>query len=528
MHHKIKPVVLAILDGWGIAPPGRGNAITSASTPTIKSLPKNFPTLAVQASGEAVGLPWGEMGNSEVGHLNLGAGRIVYQDMPRITKAISDDSFFTNTVLQAAVAHVRKHSSRLHLLGLVSSGGVHSSIDHLFALLELAKKAKIKEVYIHAILDGRDTPRNSAEVFIKKLNQKIKEIGVGEIATLSGRYYAMDRDNRWDRIEQAFVAMTEGKADRTADTAAQAIKDSYAKANYDEEFVPTVIMHGGKPVATIQDKDAVIFFNFRPDRARQLTKAFTLPSFDKFHREKYFPHLFFVTMTEYDKDLPVKVAFPPEYIVTPFSKVVSDAKLKQLHISETEKYAHVTYFFNGGREEPFAGQDNILIPSPRVSSYAEKPEMSAREVTKRLLEEMQKDKYSFTVVNFANADMVGHTGNLEATVAAVQIVDECIGKIMKEILPREGILFITADHGNAESKVNLQTGELDKEHTVNPVPFYIIGEQFRGNTPYKDFIQDDDLSALPPVGILSDVTVTMLQLMKLPVPEEMTGRNLLT
>ncbi|MFA6908696.1 MAG: 2,3-bisphosphoglycerate-independent phosphoglycerate mutase [Patescibacteria group bacterium] len=527
MQKAIAPVALIILDGWGIAPPSNGNAIIKAATPTFAAYGQEFPVVAVQASGEAVGLPWGEMGNSEVGHLNLGAGRIVYQDMPRISKSISDGSFFTNTVFLDAIAHVKKYSSKMHLVGLVSSGGVHSSIDHLFALLEFAKKEKLDEVYIHAILDGRDSPRNSGKRFIEKLNDKIAEVGIGKIASLCGRYYAMDRDNRWDREERAFQAIARGTADRMSDSPLEAIDEGYAKANFDEEFVPTVITASGKAVATVDEKDAVIFFNFRPDRARQLTKAFALPSFSKFKRGISYTHLYAVTMTEYDKNLPVKVAFPPEYIETPIAKVVSDAGLRQLHIAETEKYAHVTYFFNGGREEPFPLQDNILVPSPQVESYAEKPEMSAQEVTDKLLKELVKPSHHFIVANFANADMVGHTGNLEATIKAVQVIDECIARIAQVILPMGGALFITADHGNAESKINLQTGDIDKEHSVNPVPMYAVGERYRGMTPYKDLIQGNDLSALPPVGILSDVTVTVLHAMGLAIPPDMTGRDLL-
>ncbi|MFC1687455.1 2,3-bisphosphoglycerate-independent phosphoglycerate mutase [Patescibacteria group bacterium] len=527
MPEKIKPVVLAILDGWGIAPPSENNAITSASTPTIDGFLESFPTMAVQASGESVGLSWGEMGNSEVGHLNLGAGKIVYQSLPRISKSISDGSFFKNEAFQEAIKHVKKNKSALHLTGLSSTGGVHSTLEHLFALLELAKKEKVKKVYIHAILDGRDSPRDSGKAFMGKLNEKIKELGVGEIASVSGRYYAMDRDNRWDRIEQAYNAMTEGKADRYANSVMEAIDESYAKANYDEEFVPTVIQKDGKPVATINDTDAVIFHNFRPDRARQLTKAFALPGFRKFDRDKTLSDLLFITMTQYDKDLPVKEAFPPEIIKTPIAKVIADAGLSQLHIAETEKYAHVTYFFNGGREDPFPKQDNVLIPSPKVSTYSQKPEMSARKLTDRLLKEIKKEKYHFIVINYANADMVGHTGKLKKTISAVQMVDECIALIMKEILPLGGTLFITADHGNAESMVNLQTSQMDKEHSVNPVPLYVISEQLRGSTPYKDMVQNNDLSLLPPVGILSDVTVTIIETMGLKTPEEMSGRNLL-
>jgi len=473
---KNRTVVLMILDGWGIAPSSRGNAVAIALTPNFNSLIDNYPTMVLQASGEAVGLPWGEMGNSEVGHLNLGAGRIVYQDLPRITKSIADGKFFENSAFLKAIEHVKKNKSKLHLLGLVSAGGVHSSIDHLYALLELAKKKKVSDIYVQAILDGRDTPRQSATNFVEKLQNKISELKVGKIATLCGRYYAMDRDNRWDREEKAYLALTEGQADYQAKDPLQAIENSYKREVYDEEFIPTVIKENDKPIAKVEDNDAVIFFNFRSDRTRQLTKAFTLPGFEKFNRPKYLKNLLFVTMTEYDKDIPVLVAFPPEYVECPLAKVISDAGLKQLHIAETEKYAHVTYFFNGGREEPFLGQENILVPSPSVSTYDQKPGMSARELTEHLLKAIAVGKYDFIVVNYANADMVSHTGNVQASIKAVETVDECVGKVVKAVLENNGVLFITADHGNAEEILNLQTGVMDKEHSVNPVPFIAVGE----------------------------------------------------
>lgn len=522
-----KPVVLIILDGWGIAPPSRGNPISIARTPVMDSLIDNFPTMALQASGEAVGLPWGEMGNSEVGHLNLGAGRIVYQNLPRISKSISDGSFFSNPAFVGAIDNAKKHKTKLHLIGLVSTGGVHSSLDHLLALLSFCDQQKFKDVYIHVILDGRDTPPQSGINFVTKLKDKIKELKIGKIATVSGRFYAMDRDNRWDRVEKAYNAMALGVAERTGTDPIAVIEQSYKQGNFDEEFFPTVITEKGQPVTTVSAKDSIIFFNFRPDRARQLTTAFVLPGFEKFKRTTYLKDLFFVTMTEYDKDIPVVVAFPPEYIDTPLGKVVSDAGLKQLHIAETEKYAHVTYFFNGGREEPFPGQDNMLVPSPSVSSYDQKPEMSAEELTERLVKEINKGKHDFVVVNYANADMVGHTANIPATVKGVETIDQCVGKLIKAVLPLNGILFITADHGNGEELLNLQTAAVDKEHSVNPVPFIAVGENWRGQTLYKDMIVEHDLSMLQPTGILSDVTVTVLEYMGLRAAPEMTGHNLL-
>lgn len=485
-----------------------------------------YPTLALQASGEAVGLPWGEMGNSEVGHLNLGAGKIIYQSLPRISRSISDGSFFANAAFQKAVKQVKKNDSKLHLLGMVSNGGVHSSIDHLFALLELCQKEQLKEVYIHVILDGRDTTRDSGATFVQKLLDKIKELGIGKIASLSGRYYAMDRDNRWDREEKAYRAIALGEAERYATDPIALIKESYTQENYDEEFIPSVIGAKGKPTATINEGDAVIFFNFRPDRARQLTKVFSVKSFKQFDRE-YIKNLVFVTMTEYDKALPVDVAYPPELITNPIARVVSDAGLKQLHIAETEKYAHVTYFFNGGNEDPYKGQDNELIPSPKVASYDQQPEMSAPGVTEKLLKHIESNKYDFIVVNYANPDMVGHTGNYDATVKAITTVDALLKKIVSTVLAKDGLIFISADHGNAEQMINPQTGQMDKEHTVNPVPFVAISNEWKGHQLYKDLIQNHDLSTLQPTGILSDVPVTVLTYMGIKPPEEMTGNNLL-
>ncbi|KKR21370.1 MAG: 2,3-bisphosphoglycerate-independent phosphoglycerate mutase [Parcubacteria group bacterium GW2011_GWE2_39_37] len=521
-----KPVILIILDGWGIVQPYSGNAISQANIPNMKEYIIKYPAMTLRASGEAVGLPWGKDGNSEVGHLNLGMGRILYQDLPRINKSINDNSFYQNKALLGAVNHAKKNNSKLHLLGLASNGCVHASIEHLQALLVLAKEEGLGQVYIHAVLDGRDTPYNSAASYIKDIIRTISEYGIGKIASLSGRFYTLDRDNHWDRIEKAYSAMVNGVGNEADDTIS-AIEQSYGKKIFDEEFIPTIIKENGKPVATIEDNDAVIFFNFRPDRARQITKAFVLPGFDKFNRKEYLKNLFFVCFTEYEKDLPVEIAFPPEVIKDTLGEMISNAGLKQLRIAETEKYAHVTYFFNGGRETKSEGETHDLVPSPPVSSYDLKPEMSAFEVTDKLMKAISDDTYDFILVNFANADMVGHTGNIQATSLACEAVDKCVGKIVKATLAKEGIVLITADHGNAEAKFNMQTGTISKEHTANPVPFIIIGREYEGR---KIGVQDpigDDLSLVQPQGILSDVAPTVLKILGLEKPEEMTGRSLI-
>ena len=526
---RARPVVLVILDGWGVAPPSRSNPFGIAKLPTYDSIVAHYPAMILQASGESVGLPWGEMGNSEVGHINLGSGKIVYQSLPRINRAIADGSFFTNPAFTAATAHVKQHGTRLHLVGLVSSGGVHSFNEHLYALLELAKREGLTEVYVHAFLDGRDTPPKSAENFISKLLQHMQEVGVGKIATLGGRFWGMDRDNRWEREEKAYAAMVFGKADVTGSDPLALIRASYAKGVYDEEFAPTIITGAdGTPVATIKDKDAVITFNFRPDRMRQITKAFVLPGFEKFNRGPYLQDVFFVTMTEYDRDLPVVVAYPPEAITNPVGKVIADAGLKQLHMAETEKYAHVTYFFNGGHEQLYANEDHVLIPSPHVSSYDQKPAMAAREITDRLVKELAKGAYDFYVVNYAGPDMVAHTGNFQATIDALEIVDECLAQIVEAIISVNGVLYITADHGNAEELINLQNGTIDKEHSTSPVPFLAVANGWKDTSPYQLPGGVEALNTVQPVGILADVAVTVLETLGLPVPEEMTGRNLLS
>ncbi|MBI4138791.1 2,3-bisphosphoglycerate-independent phosphoglycerate mutase [Candidatus Uhrbacteria bacterium] len=521
-----KPVVLIVLDGFGIAPTAEGNAVRSAKMPVFQKLVESYPAMTVRASAEAVGLSWGEMGNSEVGHLTIGAGRIFYQSYPRISISIENGEFFEHPTLLAAVNHAKSKKSTLHLMGLVSPGAVHAADEHLYALLDLCQRQKFDRVAVHAFLDGRDTIFNSGVGFIRSLEQKMSDLGVGKVATLAGRFFAMDRDNRWDRVQKTYDAIALGKADATATSAVDAITASYAQSVYDEEFIPTVIQKGGKPVATVNENDACIFFNFRPDRSRELTKAFVLPNFDKFPRS-FIPNLFFATFTEYEKDLPVQVAYPPQLIDTCLARVISDAGLKQLHIAETEKYAHVTFFLNGMREEEFPGEDRVIIPSPRVSTYDKAPEMAAMQIAEKVVQEIAKGTYDFIALNFANPDMVGHTGNEPATVTACETVDKAIGQIVDAALAVGGTVVITADHGNAEEVKNLTTGEIDKEHSTNPVPFLVVGKSYEGlKAPTGDVI-GGDLALTPPVGMLADVAPTILNMMELPIPEDMTGRPLM-
>ncbi len=520
-----KPAVLIVIDGFGVAPDGEGNAIKQANTPTFDRLIKMYPTMSLRASGEEVGLSWGEMGNSEVGHLAIGAGRVYYQMFPRINKEILSKEFHQKQVFLNAIEHVKKNKSKLHLVGMVSAGRVHSMDEHCYALLEIAKENKVKEVYVHAILDGRDTIYNAGIDFITNLLAKMKELKVGKIASLSGRFFAMDRDNRWDRVEKAYNAMALGQAEIVEDPL-DAIKASYAKEVYDEEFVPVVVGKKGEPVAKIEENDAVIFFNFRPDRMRELTKAFVLPEFDKFPRTKI-NNLFPVTMAEYEKGLPVEIAYKPELVEKCLAEVFSDKKMLQLHIAETEKYAHVTFFMNGTKEDPFEGEDRVIIPSPKVESYDKAPEMSARSVTDRILKELQANKYDAIIMNFANCDMVGHTGNIEAAKKAVEVVDECVGKIVDAVLSRDGYVFITADHGNAEELKNLRTGDINKEHATNPVPFFVIGKKFEGQPSISGEVPEGDLSLVPPIGMLADVAPTILSVLGISQPPEMTGQPLM-
>ena len=518
-----KFITLIILDGWGIAPPTRGNAISLAKTPVFDDLVKKYKVFALQSSGELVGLPWGEMGNSEVGHLAIGTGRIIYQSLPRITRAVANRSFFKNEAFLAAAKHVKKHNSALHFVGLVSDGGVHSLNEHLYALLELSREQHVEKVFIHAILDGRDTARDVGENFIAQLQERMTSLGVGKIATVSGRYYALDRDNRWDRTEKAYLAMTKGESDQTYPDPMSAVRASYEQAVYDEEFVPVVISKNDQPTAKISNNDAVVFFNFRPDRARQLTKAFVLPGFSKFERLQLIENLFFVSMTEYEKDLPVSaIAFPKEKIKNSLAETLSGQGLRQLHVAETEKYPHVTFFFNGGQEKSFPKEERVLIPSPSVASYDSKPKMSVYEVRERLVSEIRAHYYDFIVTNLANADMVGHTGNLKAAVRGIEAIDNCLGEIVEAVLGMNGILVITADHGNAEEMINPQTGDIIKEHSSNPVPCIFVAKEWQGLSAAPG----GDLSHLKPAGFLADIAPTILKLYGIEKPADMTGRTL--
>ncbi|HOY55832.1 MAG TPA: 2,3-bisphosphoglycerate-independent phosphoglycerate mutase [bacterium] len=522
---RLKPVVLVILDGWGVAPALISNAIAQAKTPNFNKYVQQYFSTTLQASGEAVGLPFGEMGNSEVGHLNIGAGKIIFQELPRINRAILNGEFFKNSILIKACLNAKKNKTSLHIIGLISTGGVHASVDHLYALLELAKQQQLKDVFVHAILDGRDMGYNSGLELLRQVEKKMQEIGVGKIATVCGRFWAMDRDNHWERISPAYQAMTYGIAESRGIDVLIMIQKSYTGEIYDEELKPIVCLDvTGQPLTTIKDKDAVIFLNFRADRARELTRAFVLPGFEKFERPEYLANLYFVTMTQYEKQLPVDVAFPPEHIIMPLAKVLSEQGLKQLHIAETEKYAHVTYFFNGGLEETLPGEERVLIPSPRVESYAEKPEMSAGEIKNTLVKEISNNKFDFIVVNFANSDMVSHTGDQKATIKAIEKVDKYVGEIVDAVLNNGGVTLITADHGNAECLVNDKTGEIDKEHSTAPVPFLIIGQAFKSHYTGEETV---DLTLLTPSGVLADIAPTILKIMQIEQPKEMTGRSLI-
>ncbi len=517
-----KPVVLLIFDGWGVAPPSRSNALSMASIPFFTSLTKNYQTFTLQAAGEAVGLPFGEKGNSEVGHLNLGAGKIMYQDLPRINKSLSDGSFFSNHTLIEACTRVNTNASTLHIIAIVSNGAVHGSLDHLMAMLELAHTQGVPSLLVHVILDGRDTPFNSGKGFVSQVETKLSELGVGRIASVSGRFYAMDRDNHWERIAKAYSAIAEGVSDVHYSSSAEAIDASYANKVYDEEFVPTLIIpQGGTPHA-ITSKDAVVFLNYRADRAREITHAFIDPVIDTFPRARYIEDLFFVTMAEYESKLHVKVAFPPELVEYPLARIISEANLTQLHVAETEKYAHVTYFFNGGNENAYTGETRVIIPSKSVASYASAPEMSAHEVRGEVVKALHSSTYDFIVANFANPDMVAHTGDMNATRIGLELCDTLLKEITELTLSMGGVMCMTADHGNCEEMLNLDTGEIDKEHSDLPVPFIIAGENYK-ITPPK---QDMELSSAPASGVLADVAPTILAIMELPKPSDMTGMSL--
>ena len=507
-----KPTVLMILDGYGLNDTCEANAVCEAKTPVMDQLKSQCPFVKGNASGMAVGLPEGQMGNSEVGHLNMGAGRIVYQELTRITKEIQDGDFFKNEALLAAVNNAKENNSSLHFMGLLSDGGVHSHITHLYGLLELAKRAGLEKVYVHCFLDGRDTPPASGKGYIESLQEKMKEIGVGEIGVVSGRYYAMDRDNRWDRVKMAYDALTKGEGVKGTD-AAEAVQDSYDADKTDEFVLPTVIEKEGKPVAVVQDKDSVVFFNFRPDRAREITRAFCDDDFKGFDREKKL-NLTYVCFTDYDETIQNKlVAFHKQEIKNTFGEYLAAHNMTQARIAETEKYAHVTFFFNGGVEEPNEGEERILVKSPKVATYDLKPEMSAYEVCDKLVGAIKSGEYDVIIINFANPDMVGHTGVQEAAIKAVEAVDECVGKAVAAIKEVDGVMFICADHGNAEQLVDYETGAPFTAHTTNPVPFILVN----ADPSYK----------LREGGCLADIVPTLIELMGKEKPAEMTVKSLL-
>ena len=504
-----KPVILMILDGYGLNDNCEHNAVCEGKTPVMDQLMSQCPFVKGQASGLAVGLPEGQMGNSEVGHLNMGAGRVVYQELTRITKSINDGDFFNVPEFLTAVENCKKNNSALHLFGLVSTGGVHSHLNHIYGLLELAKRNGLEKVYVHCFLDGRDTPPESGKEFVTELEAKMAELGTGKVASVMGRYYAMDRDKRWDRVELAYKALTKGEGN-TAVSATEGIQASYDAGKSDEFVVPFTVTENGKPLATINDGDSVIFFNFRPDRARQLTRCFVDPDFSGFERKNgYFP-VQFVCMAQYDAAMPnVSVAYPPEDLHMTLGEYLSKCGKTQLRIAETQKYAHVTFFFNGGREQTFDGEDRILVKSPDVPTFDLKPEMSAYEVTDKVVEAIDSDKYDVIILNYANCDMVGHTGVFDAAVAAVEAVDTCVGRMVDAIMKKGGIAFITADHGNADKMLE-EDGTPFTAHTTNPVPFIVVGKDCK----------------LREGGVLADIAPTMLEAMELPQPEEMTGKSL--
>lgn len=511
MTMRKKPVMLIILDGYGINPREEGNAIKAAHKPNIDGFMRDYPNTVIHTSGMDVGLPRGQMGNSEVGHTNIGAGRIVYQELTRITKSIEDGDFFEKPEFIGAIENCKANRSKLHLYGLLSDGGVHSHNTHLYALVEMAKRYGLKDVFVHCFFDGRDVPPDSAKDYVAELEEKLSEIGVGKIASVMGRYYAMDRDNRWERVKLAYDAMVLGQG-LTAESAMQAVMESYGRQEFDEFVKPAVIVRDGKPTATIGSNDSIIFFNFRPDRAREITRAFVDPAFTGFERARGFFPVYYVCMTQYDKTMPnVQIAFKPESLSNTFGEFISRHGLKQLRIAETEKYAHVTFFFNGGVETMYEGEDRVLIPSPKVATYDLKPEMSAFEVTDEVLKRIDSDKYDVIVLNFANCDMVGHTGVFEAARAAVEAIDKCLGRIVEAVRAKNGIVLITADHGNAEQMIDYETGGAYTAHTTNVVPLVGIGLDGR---QLKE-------------GRLADLAPTMLELLGLDKPAEMTGNSLL-
>jgi 2,3-bisphosphoglycerate-independent phosphoglycerate mutase len=511
---KAKPVLLVVLDGWGLRAEREANAIALAGTPTMDTLVRDYPSSALQTSGLAVGLPDGQMGNSEVGHTNLGAGRIVYQDLVRINRAVEDGSFFQNPVLQEAMKRARAGSGTVHFMGLFSDGGVHSHVDHLHALLELARREGVPRAFVHAFLDGRDTPPRSGLGYMQAFEKRLAETGYGKVASVMGRFYAMDRDKRWDRVALAYAALVKGEGYRSA-APVLAVEEAYGRDENDEFVKPTVVVDGtGEPRGRVRDGDVIVFFNFRADRAREITRAFAQEGFAEFD-PKPRPHLsYYACMTEYDETFGLPVAYGPDQPTRIFPEIVAEAGIAQLRCAETEKYAHVTFFFNGGREVQYPGEERILVPSPRdVKTYDLKPEMSAREVTDRLVQAIDSRKYGFILVNFANPDMVGHSGKLEAAIQAVKVVDECLGRLWKAARAAHMAMLVTADHGNCEMMVDPVTGQPHTAHTLGPVPFILADPDMKG-------------AKLRAEGVLADVAPTALQVMGLPQPPEMKGLGL--
>lgn len=543
-----KFVMLIVLDGWGLSAPGPGNAISQAETPNVNRFTASYPHTQLGASGESVGLPHSEVGNTETGHLNLGAGRIVYQDLQRINMSIADGTFFQNKTLIDAIEHAKTHNSNLHYMGLIGAGGVHSNAEHLYALIELAKRQEFSRIFLHLFTDGRDSPPTAAKIYISQLRDVLNKQGIGQIATIMGRYWAMDRDMRWDRTSKAYFALTKGQGNLVK-TPEEAIDMSYSQGKTDEFIEPAIITDAaGLPISLIKENDSVIFFNFRIDRPRQLSWSFIYEDFSKantsfgfdpyavkyqkshlaqpvqslpepFVRGPRISNLFFVTMTEYGKplvDAGAKVAFPPEIVKLPLGRVISEAGYKQLRVSESEKERFVTFYFNGQQEIAYPGEDRLTIPSQKVATYDLKPEMSAREITDEVLQRLKDfPDYKFVLVNYANADMVGHTGSIGAAAKACQVVDECLGKLSQWVLAYGGLMIITADHGNAEQMINAQSGEIETEHSNNPVPFIAVANSFEGK------------STVLTSGILADIAPTVLKYLKIEVPTSMTGRNLL-
>jgi len=513
----LKPVVLIILDGWGIGKSSKSNAIAEANIPTIDKLNNFYPNVGLQAAGISVGLPWGEPGNSEVGHITIGTGKIIYQSLPRIAMEIQNGEFYRNQAFLKAAANANKNNSSLHLMGLVGKGAVHSHTEHLYALLELARDQKVQNVFIHVFTDGRDCAPDSAVESITALQQKMKEYGVGKIASIGGRYFGMDRNGNWDRVKKAYDAMTGIEGPKISDPIAY-LQESYKKHIFDEYIEPAMITEQEAPIGLIKDNDSVIFFNYREDRARQITEAFVLPGFMKFERPML-KDLDFVAMTQYEDGLPADIAYPPIKITNCLGSILSKNNKTQLRIAETEKFAHVTYFFNGGQEDAFPREDRIIIPSKNVASFDLAPEMSAEELTDTVIEVVEKEKYDFILMNYANADIVGHTGNESAIIKAVESIDRCLERLIPVVLLKKGCLLITSDHGNAEEVKNILTGEINTEHSINPVPvWFLTSENHREGTPG---------TSGEPQGLLSDITPTILDLMGIDIPDEMTGESLL-